>query len=94
MTEVKCSVESCHYWGDGNICTADSIMVKNTLSSDTDDELHRIGDMEIGTMKQGIAEEKMKKTRTDITQGKQGEHATRSSETCCETFRPKKNVKL
>jgi hypothetical protein len=90
MTEVKCSVESCHYWGDGNVCTADSIMVKNTLPSDTDDNMYRISDMEIGTMKQDIDQENMRRTRSDTTQGKQGEHATRSSETCCETFRPKK----
>lgn len=29
MTEVKCKVQSCYYWGNGNICKADSIMVDN-----------------------------------------------------------------
>ncbi|MGI6557793.1 MAG: DUF1540 domain-containing protein [Limnochordia bacterium] len=28
MTEVKCVVDSCTYWGKGDVCKADSIMVK------------------------------------------------------------------
>ncbi|MGE5701380.1 MAG: DUF1540 domain-containing protein [Clostridia bacterium] len=27
-TEVKCSVANCTYWGEGNNCHADSIMVE------------------------------------------------------------------
>ena len=27
MTQVKCRVEPCFYWKDGDICGADSIMV-------------------------------------------------------------------
>jgi hypothetical protein len=25
--DVKCSVDSCHFWKQGNLCTADNIMV-------------------------------------------------------------------
>ncbi|OYD07711.1 DUF1540 domain-containing protein [Paludifilum halophilum] len=28
MPEVKCSVANCHYWGEGNHCNADAIMVE------------------------------------------------------------------
>lgn len=28
MPVVKCSVSNCTYWGSGNICTADAIMVE------------------------------------------------------------------
>ncbi len=33
MTDVKCKVQSCHYWGNNDICTADSIMVDNNTAS-------------------------------------------------------------
>lgn len=32
MTNVKCNVRSCHYWGNGNVCTADTITVDNNVS--------------------------------------------------------------
>lgn len=38
MPKVKCSVESCEYWGEGQVCLADSIMVNNDLMGDLDDE--------------------------------------------------------
>jgi hypothetical protein len=44
VTEVKCKVKSCQYWGNGDICVADSIMVDN----------HRLGSsisrMEVGDL--------------------------------------------
>lgn len=40
-TRVGCTVDSCSYWGFGNVCEADEIMVKNNIDS---------ADMEIGTM--------------------------------------------
>ncbi len=38
---VNCTVDSCHYWGSGNICEAKEITVRNNV-----DRL----DMEISTM--------------------------------------------
>lgn len=32
MTEVRCKVSSCHYWGSGEVCQAPSIMVKNNFN--------------------------------------------------------------
>lgn len=28
MTQVKCSVANCHYWAEGNKCSAQEIMVE------------------------------------------------------------------
>ncbi|MBO8126585.1 MAG: DUF1540 domain-containing protein [Firmicutes bacterium] len=40
-TGVKCTVDSCYYWGSGNVCEADEIEIKNNV---------RNFNMEIGTM--------------------------------------------
>ncbi|MFT9849910.1 DUF1540 domain-containing protein [Aneurinibacillus sp. REN35] len=30
MTNVTCTAEYCNYWAEGNLCSADKIVVKNT----------------------------------------------------------------
>lgn len=55
MTEVKCSVDSCYYWGKGNVCQANTITVKN----DTD-RTYEVGaggrrNLEVGTLGAGAA---------------------------------------
>jgi hypothetical protein len=78
MAIIRCSVESCHYYGEGDYCTADEIYVKNRLRGDTDDDRRRSLDLEVGSFEQQDAGEQM------------GRRNARSSmETCCETFRPK-----
>lgn len=42
MPDVKCSVANCHYWTEGNNCTADAIMV------DVDPQVDRRFNEEIG----------------------------------------------
>ena len=32
MSNLKCTVDTCHYWGSGNHCTADGIEVNNLKS--------------------------------------------------------------
>lgn len=81
MAVIRCSVESCHYYGEGDYCTADEIYVKNRLSSDTDDDRHRSRDMEVGAIGQQTRTEQ---TRTEQTRK---QSAVTSSQTCCETFR-------
>ncbi len=27
MSKINCSVNNCHYWGNGNVCHASSIMI-------------------------------------------------------------------
>ncbi|NLN16837.1 MAG: DUF1540 domain-containing protein [Firmicutes bacterium] len=67
MTEVKCVVDSCTYWGKGDVCKADTIMVKTSPASKAG-ELYEFAEELGGRKKKG---------------------ADTSSETCCETFRPR-----
>ncbi len=41
--DVKCEVSSCHYWGEGNRCEADSIYVVNSMAEGTNMEAGTIG---------------------------------------------------
>ena len=84
MTEVKCKVSSCHYWGQGDVCKADTILIdQDQMRADTtrDSRLQRNRHtMETGTI-----------GATDTPEG----HSVRTSEaTCCGTFRPKGSPKL
>lgn len=79
MATIRCSVESCHYYNEGDLCGADEIYVKNRLRSDIDDDLSKRRDMEagdIGAVREGKSE--------------QDQFAATSGQTCCETFRPRK----
>ncbi len=29
MSQIKCNVKNCKYWGQGNLCTAEKIQVSN-----------------------------------------------------------------
>ncbi len=76
MTDVKCKVSSCHYWGHGDICQADSIMV---------DYNHRqTFGMEMGSLD---LDDRTGKSSVTANTG----NATKSEETLCKTFRPKDN---
>ncbi|HEX3015947.1 MAG TPA: DUF1540 domain-containing protein [Desulfobacteria bacterium] len=33
MHDLKCTVDSCHYWGTGNHCSAEGIEVNNMENS-------------------------------------------------------------
>mgnify|MGYP006290528217 CR=1 FL=1 len=43
LSQIGCNVKNCHYWSEGNICTADKIQVSNTDFS---------ADMEAGSFQQ------------------------------------------
>jgi len=62
LGRIKCKVTSCEYYGNGDICTADEIIVKNNYDADAT--------MEIGELGRSV-------------------NATRSSETACDTFKPR-----
>lgn len=88
MTEVKCKVETCYYWGRGDICKADSIMVDNNTSA----VRRGTTGMEIGDLDTRIGEQSRieNKSSTDVQTTRQsGVHAKTSDETLCATFRPK-----
>lgn len=81
MTDVKCKVESCHYWGHEDICEADSIVVDNNKKHGA------FGKMEAGDLD-------VTDTAGRPTGGagrSSGMLANRSEETLCKTFRPKES---
>lgn len=74
MATIRCSVDICHYWGEGQYCTANEIWVRNDMEVDATGQSKGQFDMEIGTLS--------KNTKT-------AKEAQVSTETCCETFKPK-----
>ena len=56
MAEIKCSVDSCSYWGKGNVCEADAIMVRNNKPQDYDMEIGTMGDTEAETSAETMCE--------------------------------------
>lgn len=86
MPNVRCSVDSCHYWGEGDVCTADEIWVKNNMEEDVDDEIGTgRGDMEVGDLGSLNREGRRRVVHTS---------ARTSAETCCETMRPRGTKKF
>lgn len=74
MTKVRCTVDSCEFWGEGQVCNADEILVKNDIAGDTiETSNHYINaNMEVaGEMGQNKV-------------------AQTSPQTCCDTMRLKK----
>ena len=45
MAKIDCSVDSCNYWGKGNICSADAIMVKQNSAGQSNNYNVEIGSM-------------------------------------------------
>lgn len=78
MTEVRCKVDSCEFWGRGDYCTAAEIWVKNSFAGDEDDDLFYLTGFEFAEDPEVEPER-----RTG------GESASTSSQTCCKTMRPK-----
>lgn len=98
MTEVKCKVKSCHYWGSGDICQADKIEVDNAVGARTTLEA---GDLTVGTARdrdRDLASPRRGTAGTGMEIGEFGgtaedrdaESLARTSrEAICKTFRPK-----
>jgi hypothetical protein len=90
MTKVKCTVNSCEFWGDGQICTADEIWIKNDITGDPDDFPNHF----INASPVEFSEEIGKKLENN-KEGKneprsQNETAQTSPQTCCDTMRSKR----
>ncbi len=56
MAKINCSVNSCTYWGKGEVCKADSIMVKNNQSMGYDMEIGTMGENDAGTSAETMCE--------------------------------------
>ncbi|HHV78750.1 MAG TPA: DUF1540 domain-containing protein [Firmicutes bacterium] len=76
MTRVRCTVDSCDYWGEGQRCTAEEIWVK-------------VNATRVGSAFNEFAEE-LGKARGEV--GPLGDMtASSSGETCCDTMRPRRH---
>ncbi len=87
MTKVRCSVNSCYYWGEGDVCKADSIWVNNNIIEERDDKMpHPYTE---------FAEEPgvFSKDQNRIDKPEKSS-ASNSSQTRCETMRPQKEQLL
>ena len=51
MTDVKCKVQTCYYWGDHDICKANSIMVENNTASGRRGVGMEVGELDVDTGK-------------------------------------------
>lgn len=78
MTKVRCTVESCEFWGRGDYCTADEIQVNNNFAADEDDDLFYLTGFEVAEDPEAEPEREREK-----------EGVSTSSQTYCETMRPK-----
>ncbi|HXL04348.1 MAG: DUF1540 domain-containing protein [Firmicutes bacterium] len=80
VSNVKCSVDECVYWGTGDVCEAESIEVKrNTRSHEGGAAGAELGrrDMEAGRM------------GDPGTRARKENMAWTSEHTMCRTFRPR-----
>lgn len=87
MTQVRCSVDTCQYWGEGQVCRADSIWVR-------DNAMHGAGATATrgaaGSARMEIADEPGTVIRPgQTTTTRPGSSASTSNETCCGTMKPR-----
>ncbi|NLI70905.1 MAG: DUF1540 domain-containing protein [Firmicutes bacterium] len=75
MTKVNCSVKNCRFWGEGDICMADSIWVRNNLESALEENFY---DVEFAEDIEDPGSEESAYYYADT-----------SAQTCCETMQPK-----
>ncbi len=101
MTDVKCNVSSCHYWGSGNICKANSILVDHDQKrSDTtrmeSSSLDFDSDNLFFESQRSRSSRRLdaSKESSRLESGMLGDTISTSEATCCRTFRPKGSPKL
>ncbi|HEY8464407.1 MAG TPA: DUF1540 domain-containing protein [Bacillota bacterium] len=73
MTKVKCTVNSCEFWEEGQVCGAGEILVKNDIAGAAPETSNHYinANMEVAG---------------DLDEAKV---ANTSPQTCCDTMRPK-----
>ena len=68
MAKINCSVDSCTYWGKGNVCQADSITIRNNKVQNFDLEIGTMGEANAKTSAETMCEtfKPGKKNRKEI----------------------------
>ena len=77
MTRVNCSVKNCSYWGQGEVCNADTIWVKNNMGT-------RGASNSAFSQYTEFADDLQPDLGTNAKNQASGSHGT-----CCETMKPK-----
>lgn len=85
MTKVKCTVDSCEFWSDDQICTADQIWVKNDISGNPYDFSSHFINASMTEFGKEVTGEKETKEPVKHNQTS----AKTTPQTCCDTMRPK-----
>jgi hypothetical protein len=87
MTKVKCTVNSCEFWGEGQACTAEEIWVRNDISGDPVDFHHHLINASPVEFGQDFNENAYKRDEKKAPQEKpQSGIAQTSPRTCCDTM--------
>ncbi len=94
MTEVRCKVNSCYYWGKGEICQADNILVNsNTCDEAGNFSADFIEDEYADEMSYAFDNEAVYELGLGMNMGEQQgfnqTEANTSQQTQCETMRPR-----
>ncbi|MGE5557786.1 MAG: DUF1540 domain-containing protein [Bacillota bacterium] len=90
MPKVKCTVDSCEFWGEGQVCNADEIWVKNDITGDPDDFANHFINASQVEFSEEFGEESEDKKERDKENKLQDQDAQTSPQTCCDTMRPKR----
>jgi len=98
LTDVKCKVKTCYYWGDHDVCKANSILVENNTASGRRGVGMEVGELDIDAgnrSRNRKAGDRSFATPTEAgdldtkIDARGGVQAHTSDETSCSTFRPK-----
>lgn len=93
MTDVKCIVQSCHYYGQGDKCTAKGIEVINNESSISGSGVSTTSSTIGGTTGSMSSSTTSGSVRTSFASEMSPMSSTRQAkstcETACQTYRPK-----
>lgn len=87
MTKVRCKVNSCYYWGEGEVCQAANISVINNLSDEASIEAEYADEMSYAfdtgvDYEMGIGMQANQELLNEMI-------ANTSQQTQCETMRPR-----
>jgi hypothetical protein len=96
MTRVRCTVDSCEFWSEGQVCRAETIWVKNNtgvemdadmaVEMEMDDEMLFSLDVEFADETEDLLEyEGLEEELAGL------DSARNSSQTCCHTMRLKES---
>ncbi len=99
MTEVRCTVDSCKYWGEGQVCRAETIWVKNNFYGEEDIDGDLTGDLDMDDDLLFSLDVEFADETEDLLEyegleedGITGLGSARvSSQTCCHTMRPREH---